>query len=853
MHSENELQTKDFSFARMKINNVRYYPIAHRCFLLITGSVIIISLFSCNSTKKLHNGEYLLNNNRIIYRFNAPPKNKGINTITNLGKEGIEQFEIPQRIAPSEIVPYVKQKPNTRILFVFPFYLYLYNLPDSANTAKAKARRDSADVFKAREKGWTKEKLERKIARKNGREWIMSQGEAPVILDSSLTEKSAEQIKVFLFNEGYFNAEVKDSVHTRGKKADVAYIIKPGKPYKIHQIQYFFEDPKLAAEIYGDTANCKIRRNEIYSKDILDAESDRITTQLNNAGYYYFSKQYVNYELDTNNTTHLINIIIDIKKFLQRSPKNKDSVIETAHPSYRIRHVTVQMDYDPTVAIYRPEDTIHYNGLTIVYPNGQPCLKPDVLSPKIFVIPGDVYRVINKEDTYTGLSQLKEFSYISIKYEPVKDSSYVDCYIQLMPLVKHSIGGEFEGTNTGGDLGVQGDIFYGNYNQFNGAEKLVFKLNGGLIAQEGLTSKTGNFLFNTADLGPELDFAVPRPWFPFNLFHFARKVDPQTSIKLSFDYEERPGYYARHILGASYSFDYDPVKNQHFTIAPFEWNLVNANLTRGFAQELDQYNLFFQNSFQNQVITDGRVSWVLNTQDPSKRQKHFSYWKVDFEFSGLIFSGTKYLLNLPADSGIYYIRQFNASFSQYAKLDGEWRHYFILDKKQKIAIRALAGVGLPYDNSSEMPFTKSFWAGGSNDIRAWQIQTLGPGGSSSSAVAGQIGDIKAEGNFEYRVSLIKYFGLAYFIDAGNIWLLPTPANEAIPLSTFKFSGPNPAWSEIAVGTGIGLRFDFNYFVFRVDFGQPVRDPSLSALHRMIPFDKYSTRKTIFNIGIGYPF
>jgi outer membrane protein assembly factor BamA len=826
---------------------------------------MIISFFSCNSTKKLHIGEYLLNSNKIIYRFGSTQKAKGLTSdITGLGKEGIEQFEIPQRIAPSEVLPYVKQKPNTRILFILPFYLYLYNIPDSANTAKAKLRRDSAYAIKAIKKGWTQEKLKRKKARATGREWIMSQGEAPVILDSSLTQKSTEQIKTFLFNKGYFNGGVKDSIHIRGKKAEVIYIIKPGKPYKIHQIEYLFEDPGLAAEILSDTANSKIRRNEVYDQDILDAERDRITTELNNAGYYYFTKQYVSYELDTNSATHLINLTVNIKKFVERDPKNKDSTIEVPHLFYRIRHVTVQMNYDPAVAIYHADDTLKYDGLTIVYPKDQILLKPNIFKPRIFITPGDVYRITNREDTYTGLSQLDEFTYVNVKYMPIKDSNYVDCYIQLLPRVKHSFGAEFEVTNTGGDGGVQGDVSYGNYNQFNGAEKLQFKLNGGLIAEQILASggSNGNISkyipLNTVDLGPELDFAVPRPWFPFNLFHFARKVNPQSSLKLTFDYQQRPDY-LRHLLGLSYAFDYNPVKNQHFTFALFEVNFVNALLAPQFAQELDQYNLFFQNSFKNQVITDGRISWSFTTQDPTSiKQKHFFYAKVNFEFSGLIFDAFEHwhLIHLPADSGnIYYIRQFTAPYSQYTKLDGELRQYILRGKKQKFVFRELLGYGLPYDNSSELPFTKSFWAGGSNDIRAWQIQTLGPGGSSqsSSAVAGQIGDVKAEANFEYRVSLIKYFGLAYFIDAGNIWLLPSKANESIPLSTIQFSGQNPAWSEVAIGTGIGFRFDFNYFVFRIDLGQPVRDPSRLPGDRMIALDKYTTRKTVLNIGIGYPF
>ncbi|HTB30413.1 MAG TPA: POTRA domain-containing protein, partial [Bacteroidia bacterium] len=532
----------------MKRSRVRFAFILRSYILAASGIAILISFFSCNPTKKLHPGEYLLNNNRVIYRFGSPQKAKGLNNITNIGKEGIEQLVIPQKIAASEVLNYVKQKPNTRILFVFPFYLYLYNLPDSAKTANRKAMRDSAYRIKADKKGWKADKLKRKMDRKTGREWIMSQGEPPVIYDSSLTQKSTDQIKTFLFNKGYYDAQVKDSVHLSGKKADVAYILKPGKPFKINKIEYFFEDPGLASEIYSDTVDCMIRRGEIYDKDVLDAESDRLTTELNNAGFYYFSKQYVSYTLDTNSKTHLVDLSINIKRFVKRDPRYPDSTIETNHVYYRIRHVTIQMNYDPTAPapIYHAGDTVIYDGLTIVYPHGHVMLKPNKFRLKIFVTPGDAYRVRNREDTYTGLSQLNEFSYISVKYIPVKDSNYVDCYIQLMPVVKHSIGAEFEVTNTGGDFGVQGDVSYLNHNQFKGAEQLTFKLNAGLIAQQLLTSSSNNnniskyIPLNTIDLGPELDLTVPRPLFPFSLFNFKRRVNPQSTIKLSYDFQQRP-------------------------------------------------------------------------------------------------------------------------------------------------------------------------------------------------------------------------------------------------------------------------------------------------------------------------
>lgn len=849
----------------MKISPERYSNNFRNCVLFTTVTLVLVVLFSCSSTKKVPKGQYLLSNNKVTYVLGSEPKNSGFN-IAKIGEEGIEQFEIPQKIAPSEVLPYAKQKPNTKILFIWPFYLELYNLPDSAKAAMKQALRDSAVVEKNRrriakgKKPWSQDKLNSKFTpRFLSKSWFMTQGEAPVILDSTLTQKSREQIKSFLFNKGYFEVQVKDSVHKSGKKADVTYILKPGKPYKINNIQFSFEDLGLAPEIYSDTVHCMIRKGDTYDKDNFDKESDRLTLQLNNAGYYFFSKQYVSYTLDSNSKTHRVDVTINLKKFVQRAPDNKDSTVESNHVLYHIRNVTIKMNYDPAVTFYRAGDSMMYDGLKILYPGEQLCLKPAKFRDRIFVTPGDVYRVINREDSYTGLSQLSEFSYINIRYIPLRDSNSVDCIIELMPVVKHSFGTELELTNTGGDGGVQGNISYENYNQFQGAEKLQLKLTGGLIASQLLVGSNTNIdkyiPLNTIDFGPEVDYTVPRPLFPFSLGHFKRRVNPQTTIKLSYNFQQRPDY-TRRILGGSYSFDYNPVKGQHFTFTLFEWNFVNADLSQSFAEILQNYNLFLQSSFKNQVITDGRISW-LYTNQAAGRQKHFSYLKLNGEFSGLAFDAAEHLglIHLPVDeSGSYYIKQFNGPFSQYLKGDGEYRHYWILDnlQRQKIVVRGLAGWGYAYFNSTELPFTKSFWAGGSNDIRAWNIQTLGPGGSPPSEVVGQIGDIKLEGNFEYRVSLIKYFGIAYFVDAGNIWLMKNKATDGIPRAFMETSGPNPFWSEVAVGTGIGFRLDFNYFVLRFNPGLPLKDPALPSGYRWLDFSE-SFRRTVYNIGIGYPF
>jgi len=834
---------KTCSFAGMNQCNFRLISASRRILLFLAVFVVSTFLFSsCKPTKRLGKDEYLLTRNTINYHF---PK----------GESELEQIIIPREIDKSQVSPYLRQKPNTKIFGLIPFRLYVYNMSDTVKSNIHKAKRNAKFIAKAAKKGWKDDKLKRKLGRNTGREWLMNQGEAPVKFDSSQMESSAEQIRKFLFNKGYFNARVKDSVHFRGKKAEVSFSLFPGNPYKINKIDYTFEDSTLKWRVLADTAGCLIKNGVTYDQDNLYAEGARITKNLNNSGYYYFSKGYVGYLLDTNSKTHTVDVTFTINKSVKLDPKNPTAQISSSHRWMQIRNITVEMQYDQSNAAYHAEDTVIYNGIKYVAPKGEMALKPSILAGKIFLINHDTYRIDNVDNTYTGLSQLKAFRYISIKFAEVKDSNMLDCYIQLLPFVKHSVGSELDLTYTGGDDGIQGDVSYLNNNQFKGAEQLQFKITGGFVAQKLLTSNTGQINpyipLNTIDLGPELDLSVPRPLFPLRSSWFKPRVNPQTSLKLAYNFQQRPDY-SRHILSLSYSFDYNSVPNQHFTIVPFEWSYVNANLSAEFSKLLQSYNnLFLENTFKNQAITDGRVTYTSNTQSSGKSQ--FDYLKLEGELSGLVLFALKGPLGLKKDAAGDYDITSDIPYSQYIKGDIEWRHYFILDKSNRIVIRELVGGGLPYDNSQELPFTKSFWAGGSNDIRAWQLQTLGPGGINSSDLLGQVGDIKLEFNQEYRVSLIRFFGLGIFLDEGNIWLIKNKANEGIPLAYFQSVGKNNFLSEMAVGAGLGFRFDFTYFVFRVDLSNPLRDPSLEPGHRLIPFDRYSIKRTVLNIGIGYPF
>jgi outer membrane protein assembly factor BamA len=838
--------------------------------------------------------QYLLTKNAVIYRSDqSKKKSKGL--IGASESNIVAKLTVSPEINSTQVITYIKQKTNTKILGLIPLHLFIYNSVDSAKAEYNKKKRNDKIDEKYRKKNEERiakgespipeSKIKAKKAKKTAAEWWMNAGESPVIFDSTLMAGSLKQIKLFLQSKGYFQSKVHDSVAVKKKKAKVFYIIDPGKPYKINSIHYTSEDTALLPEIHADSVNCLLNVGDNYNYDMFSKERDRIAAHLNNIGYYKFASPYVYYDIDSALGDHKMNVTIGISKYAEQDKKyqNADSIIKVAHSKYSIRKVFIQMNYNPSATSYYAGDTIWLNNYIVVFPDKKPGFKPNHLLNKIFIRQGDVYDGANVDYTYTGLAQLKTFRYIAIRFATVgKDQ--LDCYIQLALVTKQSIGIDGELDDTGGDLGVQGDVIYENKNLFRGAEVLQLKIKGGFEAQRVLgnqqtetQSETGLgkiIQLNTFDIGPELDLAIPRPLFPFNLganidsthvFHHHiglwPKANPQTVLKVSYNYQDLPFEYTRHIFGLAYTFNYDPfekkdLKKWRIELKLPEINFVNAELTPDFQQRLiSTNNYFLLNSFTNHFVPDLGFALTYNDQVLSKA-KQFNYFRIGLEESGYLLRAFTPVLNLqlpqlinPDPNRVYSI--FGVPYSYYAKVDADFRHYFVISKDDKVAFRVLAGIGIPMAGvPQELPFDKSYWGGGSNDIRAWNARTLGPGGYDQTTVVDQIGDIKIEANAEYRINVIKILGLAYFIDAGNIWLMH--ADPAVPDGNFMLNGPNNFVNQLAVGTGIGFRFDFTYFVFRIDLGVPIRDPARGL------GDEWTTREISFNrmtiqVGIGYPF
>ncbi len=827
-----------------KTNSFNRSFIVSSIFIKLTLLTVFTLLFNaCNPTRKLHDGEFLLNKIFLIDKD------------TKIEKKDIEN--------------YIKQKPNRKILAVFRFHLWLHNL---ANEDKIKRKRILLDkkIENRNVKRIAKGKKAKVSERQLFGEWLLDRGEPPVIIDTFLIKKSAKQIKLFLNNKGFFISEVKDSVqYKRRKKANVYYSIKASAPYTINKLDYKIQDETLKSFVYGDTSHTLLVKGRNYDVDLMQNERDRVTNILNNKGYFLFTKDFIYYEIDTSVGNKKVNITMGIKNYAKKINEASDSIIETPHQRFYINNIYIQPDFISKKADSNHKDTLFIENYNIIH-NEKLKYKTKVLLNGVFIHKGELYQLKKAEDTYKRLSELKAFKTINIFFTQTGGDN-LDCYIQLSPILKQSFTIESE-LNT--RLGISGSFVFQNRNLFKGAEVLELRLKGGIEAQQTFNSNSAvnnitnspSQLFNTTEFGPEVNINIPRFLIPFKV-NASINSNPKTIFTSALNYQSRPDY-TRTVTNFSFGYTWKESAKKRHTINPLVINFVKVDLQRAFQDSLlKQNNRYILNSFSNHLSTSTRYSFIYDEQDIMKRE-NFSFLKINAESSGNILRGVSDLANSIKPNIIRSYQDdryklLGIAYSQYLRLDADYRYYYNSSEINKIVFRFAAGIGRPLKNFKVLPFERSFFSGGANGIRAWQSRMLGPGSYTNKIfTSDQFGDGQLEGNVEYRMKLFKIISGALFVDAGNTWLRqPDPERLGGDFQLNRF------YKEIAVGSGFGIRADLTFLIIRCDIGLKIRDPQFLENDRWVIkylFDPawkhhYSDINNIkygffaFNIGIGYPF
>lgn len=757
-------------------------------------------------------------------------------------------------VSKGDLEGYIRQKPNRKLFAqaFFRFHLQVYNLVNQEKLEKrVEILTKKNEKRNARRLAKGKDPKER---RRSFWEWLADIGEEPVIYDPALSEKSSEMLEIFLRGKGHFSAAVSDTVvfNEKRKRAKAVYNVFTKTPYTVRNINYEIADPRLARLTQPSRSRNKILKEGMnYDVEKFQEERERIERILKSNGYYAFSDDYVRLEVDTNLGTNQADIQLTIA-----DPEVRDTVRVKSknHQTYNIRNIYVHTDYNQKLKGSVRYDTLVYNGVHFIY-QGKFRHRPEMLLDKIFFKTGDLYRVKRGELTYQYLSSLRAYKFINISYqEDVEDDGghALDVRINLTPGLRQGFGFELQGTNTEGNLGISGSFTYKNKNLFRGAEILQFRISGGLESQVVASNIqneniNGVLPFNTIELNPEISLTIPKMLVPFKPHRIVRYGDPKTIIALGYNFQQRPDY-TRSIFNAKFGYQWMQNQYARHYLNPIEVNFVNIyNEAPAFIERLNNLqDKLLRNTFISHLTTTTNYTYIFSNQRVNKKG-NFSYFRARLESSGNILRGIMALAQAKKDTNNSY-RIFNIPFSQYLKYEVDYRKYWQVTDFSQLVFRVNQGLGYPLFNLGVLPFESAFFGGGANGIRAWAARSLGPGSLPDSLnLQDQFGDLKLEINLEYRFDIYRWFKGAIFADAGNVWLLNRDADR--PGGLFEF---DRFYKELALGAGLGVRLDFNFFVIRFDVATPFHDPGRPENDRWAIRD-FEWQDVNLNLGIGYPF
>ena len=823
--------------------------------------VFLISILTaCNSVKHVAENEHLLTENIIL--VDSVKSNTG------------------------ELQKYILQKPNSRFLGI-PFGLYIHNL---GNHNKPKTPTEWGEKFPntyefIRSVFSEKQSIAYAKAFINLNNWYLS-FDKPQLIDDIKVKRSAENLSAYFKTQGYFKSKVKASIRrdSANKKAIVTYAVQKGKPTLLDTISLDIKSEVLDSIYKASGMSSMLTKGSQYKDETFRKEAKNVVKLFRNNGIYHFTESALGFYVDSTRTDFKTNVdfIISSNRLFEKDGE----YIEKPFRVHTVKKVNVYTDYTFNKRDQVVKDSASYGGINF-YAYDKVKYNPKYLSQAIFIKPNSIYKDTLRVLTRSHIKSLKNFKSTNIKFSPYQNKDdELEMDIFLTPTEKYTLGFETELTHSNiRNIGTSGKFSITNRNTFKGSE--LFKLS---FLGSWFNSNVGPGW----ELGTDASIEIPRIVAPFRLSTLVPKeMSPRTLISLGTSFQKNIGLDRQTFtFMTDFKWNFNPrktiqleifntqyVKNinvrRYFDIYRSEFNSLNEvgrvyNNNPNFSLPTDNTKFDSTLQFMNTVLGDSNFATtnpseyttnvnILNrfniiTSDflipilaysftynskTNFRDTNFSFLKIRVANSGNIMG----LLSKTRNTNNK--RTFlNIPLAQYFKTDIEYKKFWDIGKSSVLGFRSFVGAIFTYDNSN-IPFIKSYFAGGSNDIRAWQTYELGPG-SRASGLEFNVGSFKFLTSAEYRFDIISKLKGALFVDAGNIWDI-TGSNLVDDASRFKGFD---SLSEIAIGSGFGARVDFSFLVVRLDVGFKTYEPYLTNNKW---FSNYNFSNAVYNIGINYPF
>ncbi|MBQ3538425.1 MAG: BamA/TamA family outer membrane protein [Bacteroidaceae bacterium] len=762
-----------------------------RYILLIVALMMVVS---CSVTKFVPEGESLLNSVKIISLHDA-----------NMALKAES---------------YIRQHPNSKFFGIAKVPLHIYSSAGSDTTK------------------WNN-RLLKKI------------GEPPVIYSSELAEQTRYNIEQMLRNDGYLHATVDLEERVVGeRRIDAIYYLHERRQYRVKKIALKSDDRNIVDIIRADSSRSLLRRGMPFSVDNLEAERRRLTEMLKEKGYYRFQKDYISFTADT--THHSTDVNLTMNVALARSSDGKRT---HPHKCYRINSISYVSG-----AGMRPDsttlancDTMRYDKYKVYYKDPL-FVRPRLLTDNTYIENGTVYTQSNVDRTYNAFSQLSAMRYSAMRMVEHPDESLLDCYIMLEPNKRRTVSLEIEGTNTAGDLGAAVSATFLDKNLFRGSELLSLRLFGAYEAISGLSGYTRD---SYIEYGAELSLRLFGGIFSSMLPMQKKLLKSSTQLSLKFNSQERPEFDRKNLSATfSYMWSKSPRSTHKFDILDVSYIYVpwiSETFKAEYLDSISNRNSILKYNYENMLITKMGHSYNYNSSyNKAKNMQRMVFaLRTNIECSGNLLNGISMLFNGQKNSDNQYTFM-NIAYAQYVKGDIDFTTYINFDERNQLVFHAALGIAYPYGNSTILPFEKRYFAGGANSLRGWTVRGLGPGSynsvDSDIDFINQSGDLKMDCNIELRSRLFWKLHSALFIDAGNIWTIREYREQ--PGGQFDIKSFH---KDIAFSYGLGLRFEFDLFVFRLDAGMKAVNPARRGKERYPFLHPDLSRDFALHFAIGYPF
>lgn len=841
---------------------------------ILTGILIV----SCVAEKRVPNGKELLTKDNILVN------DKKVNT--------------------DDVNSQLYQKPNSSVLG-FPLKLHVYNMANIKHDSLYKAKFVNDPEKYARQSKFLSAKQVNRLGESfwysGFNNFLEAVGEPPVILDEKSTAKSATRLSSHYFNNGYFNVKTSFKIDSIApKKAEINYIVTTGEAFIIDSLRTSITTPALDSLYNSRKKYSRIVAGEQYNKGNIDEERSRLTTIFRNNGAFTFQQNYINFDIDTIGKKNKASVNLKINDYIYRTV---DSSAAEPFKIYTISEVNIYTDYTSGITKSTLNDSTitNYNNFNL-FSNGKLKYRPHAITDGVFITKGSLFSDNNTNLTTRYLNNLKVFNYPTIQYKvDPRDSigTSLITNIYLKQKKKYGLGVSFDITHSNiQDIGIGGNATVSIRNVFNGAETFQVALQGNIGSSRDLADPGSSF-FNVSEIALDFRLNFPRILMFFNTDGIIPKsMIPSTTLVAGFGQQINIGLDKESFTTAmSYNWTIKKNTTARFDLFNIQYvkNINTGNYFNVYESSYDELNNIAQ-PYQTQnptaydangnLIIESGTNWFLDSTldtNPNiilptgeynevygiNEQKtrltdnnlivstSFSFSKVTkYDASDENFYGLKgkietagnllslITLNQPVEQNGYK-NIFGVQYSQYIKTEAEYIKHWDFHKDEVLAFRSFLGIAIPYGNANYIPFTKSYYAGGSNDNRGWLAYSLGPGASNTIDNYNEA-NLKIAFNIEYRFNILGKLNGALFVDAGNIWNVFD--NVIYEDSVFKDLS---SLENIAVGSGVGLRYDFGFFVFRFDLGFKSYNPANNGNPKW--FYKNNLSNSVLNIGINYPF